>query len=200
VRGSALPPRPVHPLLELVDRANRALGRAAAWLGFAMVVLGAWNALALFVGPRMGLRLTSNSLTELQWYLFSLVFLFAAPSALREGAHVRVDVLYARLHPRQRDWIDVCGLLLFLCPFTAFVAATTWPVAWQSFVEREGSPDPGGLARWPLKLCVPAAFVLLSLQGLAEAARRALALASTAPTDAPRASETERGERGERRP
>jgi TRAP-type mannitol/chloroaromatic compound transport system permease small subunit len=170
----------VPPLLELVDRTNRALGRAAAWLGCAMVLLGAWNALALFVGPRTGLRLTSNSLTELQWYLFSIVFLFAAPSALREGAHVRVDVLYARLHPRQRDWIDLCGLLLFLCPFTAFVAATTWPVAWQSFVEREGSPDPGGLARWPLKLCVPVAFVLLTLQGLAEASRRALALASSA--------------------
>lgn len=191
MRGSAPPSRPVLPLIELVDRVNRALGRAAAWLGCAMVLLGAWNALALFVGPRTGLRLTSNSLTELQWYLFSLVFLFAAPSALREGAHVRVDVLYARIHPRQRDWVDLCGLLLFLCPFTAFVAATTWPVAWQSLVEREGSPDPGGLARWPLKLGVPVAFVLLTLQGLAEAARRALALAS----HAPRGSGSQREER-----
>jgi TRAP-type mannitol/chloroaromatic compound transport system permease small subunit len=183
------------PLLELVDRVNRTLGRAAAWLGFAMVLIGAWNAVALFVGPRTGLRLTSNSLTELQWYLFSVLFLFAAPAALREGAHVRVDVLHARLHPRQRDWIELCGLALFLCPFTAFVAATTWPVAWQSFVQREGSPDPNGLARWPLKLAVPVAFVLLTLQGLAEAARRALALSS--PPSAPR---PDRSEDGERRP
>jgi len=180
------------PLLERIDRVNHALGKAAAWLGCAMVLLGAWNALALFVGPRTGLRLTSNSLTELQWYLFSVVFLFAAPAALREGAHVRVDVLHARLHPRQRDWIELCGLALFLCPFAAFVAATTWPVAWQSFTEREGSPDPGGLPRWPLKLAVPVAFVLLTLQGLAEAARRALALAAPHPAPTPRSALPER--------
>ncbi len=166
--------------VHLVDRLNGALGRAAAWLGFAMVLVGAWNALALFVGPRLGVRLTSNALTELQWYLFSLVFLGAAPLALREGAHVRVDVLHTRLHPRQRDWIELCLLILFLCPFTAFVAVNTAGVAWRSFLEREGSPDPGGLSRWPLKLCVPAAFVLLCLQGLAEAARRALALREAA--------------------
>jgi len=166
-----------------VDRLNGALGRAAAWLGFAMVLVGAWNALALYVGPRTGLRLTSNALTELQWYLFSLVFLGAAPLALREGAHVRVDVLHTRLHPRQRDWIELALLLVFLCPFTAVVAANTAGVAWRSFVEREGSPDPGGLLRWPLKCCVPVAFLLLCLQGLAEAARRALAL--KAPTHAP---------------
>lgn len=160
------------PLIKAIDGMNRAAGRAAAWLGFGMVLLGAWNAIGLFVGPRYGVRLTSNSLTELQWYLFSVVFLFAAPWALREGAHVRVDVLHARLHPRQQAWIELLGLLLLLCPFTAFVAATTSPVAWQSFIEREGSPDPGGLSRWPLKLCVPIAFALLTLQGLAEAARR----------------------------
>ncbi|MEZ6017673.1 MAG: TRAP transporter small permease subunit [Planctomycetota bacterium] len=173
------------PFVNVADRVARALGRLAAALVVVMVLLGAWNALGLFVGPRFGLRLTSNSLTELQWYLFSLVFLFAAPWALREGAHVRVDVLNARLHPRQRDWIELCGLLLFLCPFAAFVAVSSWGVAWQSFVEREGSPDPGGLPRWPLKLCVPLAFGLLTLQGLAEAVRRATALRAAPPTEGP---------------
>lgn len=159
-----------------VDAVGRALGRGASALCVVMVALAAWNAVGLYLGPRTGVRLTSNSLSELVWYLFSLVFLGAAPWALREGAHVRVDVLHARLHPRQTDWVELVGLLAFLCPFTAFVAATTWPVAWQSFLERETSPDPGGLARWPLKLCVPAAFALLTLQGLAEAARRTAAL------------------------
>ncbi len=171
------------PIVRTIDGVTRLTGRCTAWLAAGMVLLGAWNALALFVGPRAGLRLTSNSLTELQWYLFSVVFLFAAPWALQEGAHVRVDVLHARLHPRQRDVLEVLGLLLFLCPFALFVAATTGPVAWQSFVEREGSPDPGGLPRWPLKLCVPAAFVLLAVQGLAEAARRVAAL--RAPSEGP---------------
>jgi TRAP-type mannitol/chloroaromatic compound transport system permease small subunit len=174
--GSGSAPDPGPHWAAAVDGLCRRVGAAVAWLGLVMVLVGAWNAVGLFVGPRFGLRLTTNSLTELQWYLFSVLFLFAAPWALAENAHVRVDVLHARLHPRQRDTLELCGLVLLLCPFTAFVAATTWPVAWQSFLEREGSPDPGGLTRWPLKMGVPVAFALLTLQGLALAARRMAAL------------------------
>lgn len=163
-----------------VDRASRLAGRAAAWAGFAMVLIGAWNAIGLFVGPRFGVRLTANSLLEAQWYLFSVVFLFAAPWALQVGAHVRVDVLHSRLHPRQRAWIDLLGSLLLLAPFCAFVAVTSTTVALRSLAELETSPDPGGLSRWPLKLAVPVAFALLALQGLAEAARRAHELRSEA--------------------
>ena len=45
-----------------------------------------------------------------------------------------------------------------------------------SFAIREMSPDPGGLPRWPIKAAVPLAFLLLLLQGVAEAIRQWAAL------------------------
>ncbi|MEO0650172.1 MAG: TRAP transporter small permease subunit [Planctomycetota bacterium] len=155
-----------------IDGLNAWIGRAAAWLTLAMVCLGAGNALARYLGLYSTLGVAPNAWIEGQWYLFSLVFLFGAPWALRTGGHVRVDVLYGRLGPRRRAWIDLVGGLLFLLPFCAFALWISWPTVAESISKREVSPDPGGLARWPLKACMPVAFGLLLLQGLSETVKR----------------------------
>lgn len=160
-----------------IDALNRAVGRAAAWLTFAMVLMGSFNALARYFDRAAGGGLSSNAFVEGQWYLFSLVFLLGAPHALRAGAHVRVDVLYGRLPERGKHWIDLLGGLLFTIPFCAFALWISWPAVRESWVIREVSPDPGGLPRWPIKAVVPLAFALLLLQGVSETIRRAAALA-----------------------
>lgn len=153
----------------LIDRLNRGIGRAAASLALIMVLIGAYNAIARYAAPYLGRRLTSNALVESQWYLFSLLFLFGAPWVLQTDDHVRVDVLYGRLGERGRCWINLLGSVLLLLPFAVFAGVTLWPYAALSLQLREMSNDPGGLARWPLKLAMPVAFALLFLQGLAEA-------------------------------
>jgi TRAP-type mannitol/chloroaromatic compound transport system permease small subunit len=155
-----------------VDALNARVGRLAAWLTLAMVLIGAGNALARYSDRSTGLGLSSNAWIEAQWYLFSLVFLFGAPWALRTGGHVRVDVLYGRLGLRARAWIDLVGGLVLLIPFCVFALVVSWPSVAESIAIRELSPDPGGLPRWPLKACVPAAFALLLLQGLSEVVKR----------------------------
>ncbi len=160
-----------------IDALNRAVGRAAAWLSFAMVLMGAFNALARYFDRAAGGGLSSNAWVEGQWYLFSLVFLRGAPYALRAGAHVRVDVLYGRLPARGRHWIDLLGGILFTIPFCVFALWISWPAVHESWVIREGSPDPGGLPRWPIKAVIPVAFALLLLQGLSETLKRAALLA-----------------------
>jgi TRAP-type mannitol/chloroaromatic compound transport system permease small subunit len=142
-----------------------------------MVLVGAFNALARYGDKYLPVRLSSNGWIELQWYFFSIVFLLAAPHALRLNSHVRVDVFYGRLGLRGKAWIDLLGGLAFLLPFCIFAVWLTFPSAMLSLGIRETSPDPGGLARWPIKLVVPIAFVLLTLQGFAEVVRRALFLA-----------------------
>jgi TRAP-type mannitol/chloroaromatic compound transport system permease small subunit len=171
---------PMHPLLRLIqgiDSLNRRIYSATCWLTLVMVLIGAFNALARYGDRFLPVRLSSNGWIELQWYFFSLVFLAAAPHALRLESHVRVDVFYGRLSIRGKAWIDLLGGLLFLLPFCIFAFYLAWPSAMQSFDIRETSPDPGGLSRWPIKLAVPIAFVLLTLQGVAEVLRRALFLA-----------------------
>jgi TRAP-type mannitol/chloroaromatic compound transport system permease small subunit len=159
-----------------IDALNRSVGRAAAWLSFAMVLMGAFNALARYFDRAAGGGLSSNAWVEGQWYLFSLMFLLGAPYALRAGAHVRVDVFYGRLPARGRHWIDLLGGILFTIPFCVFALWISWPAVHESWVIREGSPDPGGLPRWPIKAVIPVAFALLLLQGLSETLKRAAIL------------------------
>jgi TRAP-type mannitol/chloroaromatic compound transport system permease small subunit len=165
-----------------IDALNRTIGRWVAWLTFAMVLVGAFNAVARYFDRAVGGGLSSNAYVELQWYLFSLVFLLGAPYALRADAHVRVDVLYGRLGPRGKAWIDLVGGLLFLLPFCVFALVVSWPSVRDSWGVREVSPDPGGLARWPIKAAVMLAFGLLLLQGLSETFKRG-ALLLGAPAD-----------------
>ncbi|MCA9001818.1 MAG: TRAP transporter small permease subunit, partial [Planctomycetes bacterium] len=104
--------------------------------------------------------------------LFSIVFLLAAPWGLRVGAHVQVDVLYGHLAPRKKACIDLFGTVFLLLPFVALSAWACADFAHTSFLAREGSNDPGGLARWPLKIVIPVAFVALAFQGLAQIIRQ----------------------------
>ena len=150
-----------------IDALNERIGRAVSWLALVMVLVGAWNAVARYLGRFVGVDLSSNGFIEAQWYMFSLLFLLGAGYTLKEDAHVRVDVLYGRLSPRWKARIDVAGVLLFLLPFCVFGVSVSWEWVLNSWSDREVSPDPGGLPRYPLKAMVPLAFLLLGLQGVA---------------------------------
>jgi len=159
-------------LARAINRLNGAIGHAVAWLTLAMVLIGAFNAVVRYLDRWTGWRLSSNAYLELQWYLFSVVFLLGAAWTLRTGAHVRVDVLYGRLGKRGKAWIDLGGTLLFLIPFCVFALWVSWPSVYNSWAVREVSPDPGGLARYPIKAMIPLAFALLLLQAVSELIRQ----------------------------
>ena len=155
-------------LAHAIDRLTGRIGRAASWLTVLTVLIAAGNALARYLGRFVGVPLSSNLWLELQWYLFSLVFLLAIAWAVERDAHVRVDVISSRLPPRARAWIDLLGHLLLLFPFTIALLWATLPSVRASWAVRERSPDPGGLLRYPLKTVVPVALALLLLQGVSQ--------------------------------
>ncbi len=155
-----------------IDRWTGAVGRASSWLVLAMVLLGAFNALGRYLGRYLGSNLSSNAYLELQWYMFSLIFLLGAAHALRSGSHVRVDVLFGRLGPRGQAWVDLVGTVIFLVPFCLFGFWVSWPSIASSWRVLEVSPDPGGLPRYPIKTMILACFALLLLQAVSEAIKR----------------------------
>jgi TRAP-type mannitol/chloroaromatic compound transport system permease small subunit len=157
-----------NPFSRYVDGVTGRLGRFIAWLTLCMVVIGAYNAVARYLGRFIHASLSSNLYLELQWYLFSLIFLLGAAYALKEDAHVRVDVVYGRLGRRRKAWINVIGSVLMLIPFCVFVLWVSWPSIRNSWIVREGSPDPSGLPRYPIKAVIIVAFVLLVLQGISQ--------------------------------
>ena len=138
-----------NPYVRIVDRITGGLGRIISWLAFAMVLIGAYNAIARYLGRFIGVNLSSNMYLELQWYLFSLIFLLGAGFALKENSHVRVDVIYGRLRAKARARINVIGSVFMLIPFCCFVLWVSWPSirnSWAVLESVTGSGRPAALS------------------------------------------------------
>jgi TRAP-type mannitol/chloroaromatic compound transport system permease small subunit len=176
--------RPLLAFAGAVDRLNDLLFTTIKWLTLVMIVVGAYNAIARYVTRWSGVALASNAYFDLQWYMFSLIFLLGAAYGLNRNVHVRVDVLYERFTERTRAWIDLVGVVLFVVPFSAMMLITSWPAVRNSWAVREASSDPGGLARYPIKTVILVCFSLLLLQAIAIIIRRSAMLRGTIPFDA----------------
>ena len=155
-------------LSRAIDWLNERVGHLVYWLILAAALVSAGNAMV-----RYTFDMSSNAWLELQWYLFSAVFLLAAGYTLRHNEHVRIDVVIGHLPPRVRAWIDLLGGLFFLLPMATVILLLSWPMFLESVVRDEYSADAGGLIRWPAKLLIPLGFLLLVLQGLSEIIKRA---------------------------
>ena len=161
-------PRVGKPVSAFVDALNDKMGAGIRWLALVMVLVGAGTAILRYSARGLELSLNLTPLGELQWYLFSLIFLLGAAYGLNHDVHVRVDVLYERFSKKARALIDLIGTLVFLIPFSLVMLYVSWPAVSNSFSIREMSPDPGGLPRWPIKIVILVSFVLLMLQGLSQ--------------------------------
>lgn len=119
----------------------------------------------------------SIALQESIMYMHGLVFMLGIPYALKEDAHVRVDLVYARLSPRGRAWVDLIGHLFALLPVAAVMFLYSQNYVAAAWRIHEGSPEVGGLPGiFLLKTLIPATAVLLALQGLAGITRCILLL------------------------
>ncbi|HEX9193014.1 MAG TPA: TRAP transporter small permease subunit [Burkholderiales bacterium] len=150
-----------------IDALNERIGRLIYWLILAAVLVSAGNAVVRYAFNR-----SSNAWLEIQWYLFSAVFLFCAGYALLHNQHVRIDVIAGRLSKRAQAWIDVLGTVLFLLPMAITIMWLSWPVFTDAYHSHEISTNAGGLTVWPARLMVPVGFFLLVLQGLSELIKR----------------------------
>ena len=154
-------------LSRAIDALNERVGHVVYWLVLAAVLISATNAVV-----RKVFNMSSNSLLELQWYLFSAIFLFCAGYTLLKNQHVRIDVIAGRLSPRAQAWIDIIGTLFFLFPMAILIMVLSWPVFTLAYQSHEMSTNAGGLILWPARLMVPIGFLLLVLQGLSELIKR----------------------------
>jgi len=160
----------------IVDALNDRLGRIVCWLVLAAVLLSAGNALSRYL-----FNASSNAWLEIQWYLFSAIFLLASGYTLLHNEHIRIDVISGCLSRRAQVWIDIFGCMFFLLPMAIYLLWLSWPMVWDSYIRHEISADAGGLVRWPVKVLIPTGFLLLSLQGVSELIKRIAFLMGLAP-------------------
>ena len=164
--------------VRFADRLSEGVGRGTSWLSTLLVLVVCYDVLTRYL-----LKSSSVAVQELEWHLFSLLFLLAAAYTLRHDKHVRVDVLYTRFSPSLQSWVNLLGSLLFLVPFCLLVIWSSRKFVWSSYSIGETSPDPGGLPRrWLLKSAIPLSFSLLLLQGFALACRSWLEIARSKET------------------
>src|SRR6202171_5334054 len=162
-----LPVSPLLSLSRLIDRLNEYIGQAFYWLVLVTVLISAANAVV-----RKLFNYSSNGLLEIQWYFFSVIFLFLAGYTLLRNEHVRIDVISSRLSKRAQTWIDILGTLFFLFPMAFLLMWLSWPVFVDAYQRNEVSTNAGGLIIWPARLLVPVGFFLLILQGISELIKR----------------------------
>lgn len=162
--------------VHFVDMMTEWFGKVAMYIVMLTVFVGFANVVLRYLGRFVGVRLTSNLVIELQWYLYSLIFFFGFAYILKHGINVRVDFWYADQSKERKAWIDIIGHLLSLIPFAIIGIWVTYQPVLTSWGLRpngdwgtwELSPDPSGLPRAPIKSMIIFAFLTLLLQAIAE--------------------------------
>jgi TRAP-type mannitol/chloroaromatic compound transport system permease small subunit len=155
------------PVTRAIDAATTWIGKRVAWLILIAVLISAVNATV-----RKVFDTSSNAWLELQWVLFSAVFLLCSPWTLLSNEHIRIDILNNMLPQRLRNIIDVVGHALFLLPLATIMVITGWPFFFASYSINEQSSNAGGLPQWPAKSLIMLGFGLLLIQGLSELVKR----------------------------
>ena len=166
-----LSPALLRAFVDGVDNLNDSIGRALAWLlplmtgiTLAVVVLG-----SVF-------RIGFVWLGEVVVYCHAALFTLAAAHTLRHEGHVRIDLFYAKMGARGRACVNLFGVFVLLLPTCAVIIFYSYPYVASSWQVLESSPDAQGLpAVFLLKTCLLIMPALLALQGLALAAKSALA-------------------------
>lgn len=151
-------------MAELIGKFTDLVGRAIAWLTAVMALATVAVVLLRYAFDQGAIMLQESVI-----YLHGVVFMLGIPYALKENAHVRVDLLYSRWSQRAQTVVNLCGHLLFLIPVALFIAVYSWDYVVASWRIREGSPEVGGIpAVFLLKSLLPLMAAMLLLQGLAE--------------------------------
>jgi TRAP-type mannitol/chloroaromatic compound transport system permease small subunit len=150
-----------------IDAFTKWTGKRLAWLILLAVIVSTLNAIV-----RKTFDTSSNSWLELQWVLFSMVFLLCSSWTLLDNEHIRIDIVNNMLPKQVRNSIDIVGHVLFLLPLTIVMIITGGPFFMRSVEINEQSGNAGGLPQWPAKSLIILGFTMLLVQGMSELIKR----------------------------
>jgi TRAP-type mannitol/chloroaromatic compound transport system permease small subunit len=108
-------------------------------------------------------------LQEMIVWMHAAVFMIGAAYTYKQNEHVRVDIFYHDLSPRNKAKIDLAGNFIFLLPLSLSIIYFCWDYAANSWAFKEGSREAGGLP-YPfvplLKSIIPLTAILLILESI----------------------------------
>ncbi len=125
---------------KFLDGLSIRVGHAISWLTLLMVLVTFVIVVMRYVFGA-GLIWLQESLT----WMHAAVFMLGAAYTLQQEQHVRVDIFYSRMPERQRAWVDLLGVLIFVFPMCAFLVYASLDYVAASWSIREISRNSGGL-------------------------------------------------------
>jgi len=154
------------PIILLLDRLFKHVAQFCGALASIAMILLLLNVFYDVI-MRYAFNNVSIGMQELEWHLFSCVFLLGIPYAMQRDGHVRVDIFYDRWADATKAWVNILGTLLFLLPFITIVTYYSIGFSYDAYEMGEGSGDPGGLPyRWIIKALIPVSFILMGIASL----------------------------------
>ena len=113
---------------------------------------------------------------EIGYMLTGSHFLLGMAFTLRYGEHIRIDIFSGKFSARTRAIIDLAGYAIVL-PMLVWLTLYLFRYFWSGFVTSEKSGQSAfNMAVWPFRVVFVVAFLLLTLQVLAEVIKTVRAL------------------------
>lgn len=158
--------RLVMGVLKTIDRISEWSGRISIWLIVPLTGLVVYEVIS-----RRILDSPHIWATEVITFIYAPYFMLVAAYTLKHKAHVGVDILSSRFHPRTRGCVQILSYLIFFFPFCLVLLDQGLLFAKTSWAQGETS----GSAALPVvpwvKTVIPLTFLFLLIQGLGELIR-----------------------------
>lgn len=162
----------INRFIYAVDQLNKSVGHAFAWC---IIILTFGTSYEVFV--RYVLNDPTSWAFDLSYIMYGALFIMAGAYTLSRNGHVRGDVIYRLWPARVQAGIELVLYFLFFFPGVLALVIAGWGYGHDAFRLQEVSVNsPIGVPIWPLKMLIPVAGVLLTLQGIAEVLRCVLCL------------------------
>ena len=151
-------------IISVCDKLSGGLGRLSAWVILPLIFATVYEVVSrrLFDAPTIWAY-------EVGYMMTGTSFLFGAAYALRERAHIRIDVLFNRFPMRTKALVDVLGYTLLMLPFGIWLTYKLGVYAHDAYLsgERSGQSawDP---IIWPYRAMFCLGILVLTLQCIAE--------------------------------
>ena len=153
--------------IHFADQLSTSVGKAFSWL---IVILMGGTCYEVFMAYALNAPTLWNFDFSLQMY--GAIFMMAGAYTLCTEAHVRGDVIYRLFSQRTQAWIDVVLYFIFFFPGVialAFYGYEYAALAWK--IKETSWNSPAQIQIYMAKSLIPAAGVLLIIQGISEVFR-----------------------------
>jgi TRAP-type mannitol/chloroaromatic compound transport system permease small subunit len=143
-----------------VDRMNRAIGRFAMWLVFAMMAILFYSAVTKATGG------APIWIVEMAQFTLAAYYLLGSGYSIQLDSHVRMDLLYSRWTPKRRAQIDAFTVLFMIFYLVMLllggISSTEYAIEYNQVNYSSWAPR-----LWPIKAIMTFGVLLILLQAIA---------------------------------